>query len=432
MYKAMKQQPSRRLLVVFAGAFLVICGFAAYYFWPRVPWNEEQQAMLRSLWIGGLSPLAPDPSNRYGDDQAAAILGEKLFFDTRFSGNGEVSCATCHLPELGFQDGTPLAQGIGTTNRRTMPIAGTAYSPWLFWDGRKDSQWAQALGPLENPVEHGGNRTYYAHLIARYYRDEYEAIFGPLPDLSHLPVQAGPVDDAAVRAALEALSPDDREAVTRIYVNVGKAIAAYERQLMPGASRFDAYAEAVIEEDYERAATILSTDEVAGLELFIGQASCTQCHNGPLFTNNDFHNTGVPAVATLPEDMGRAQGAQDVLADEFNCLSAYSDAAARQCVELKHLNSDGHNLIRQFKPPSLRNVVEREPYMHAGQFATLEEVLAHYNAAPAAPAGHSELEPLDLSQEEISQLIAFLNTLTGAINVNTQGPAGSNATATTQ
>ena len=87
-----------------------------------------------------------------------------------------------------FQDGTPLANGVGVTNRRTMTLIGTAYSPWLFWDGRKDSQWAQALGPMESPVEHGSNRTYYAHLIDQFYRAEYEAIFGTLPEVRHLPM----------------------------------------------------------------------------------------------------------------------------------------------------------------------------------------------------------------------------------------------------
>jgi cytochrome c peroxidase len=105
-----------------------------------------------------------------------------------------------------------------------------------------------------------------------------------------------------------------------------------------------------------------------------------------------------------------------VLADEFNCLSPYSDAAETDCAELRYMAADGHHLERQFRPPSLRNVIGRGPYMHAGQFATLEDVLAHYNQAPASPAGHSELEPLNLTQEEISQIIAFLDTLSGPIN----------------
>ena len=381
-------------------------------------WSETELASLRALWIGSLPPLPADPSNRYADDPQAAAFGQKLFFDARFSANGQVSCATCHLGGKLFQDGTPLAHGVGTTNRRTMTVIGTAYSPWLFWDGRKDSQWSQALGPMENPVEHGGSRTQYAHLIADLYAEEYQALFGPLPELDHLPRSAGPVEDAETARNWESLPAEDREAVTQIYVNMGKAIAAYERLLNPGESRFDQYVEAILAGDHASAGEILSPDEVAGLKLFIGEAHCTNCHNGPLFTNNDFHNTGVPAASGLPEDSGRSKGAQQVLADEFNCLSKYSDARPEECAELNFLVAEGEQLNRQYKPPSLRNVAERGPYMHAGQYATLEEVLNHYNTAPESPAGHTELEPLNLSEKQIEQIIAFLKTLSGPLDVD--------------
>ena len=130
---------------------------------------DEVEA-LRSLWIGSLPELPDDPSNRVADDPAAAALGEAIFADTRFSANGEVSCASCHQAELNFTDGLPRARGIAETRRKTMTVVGTAYSPWLFWDGRKDSQWAQALGPMEDAREHGGNRGMYAHVIAEHYR----------------------------------------------------------------------------------------------------------------------------------------------------------------------------------------------------------------------------------------------------------------------
>jgi cytochrome c peroxidase len=111
-------------------------------------------------------------------------------------------------------------------------------------------------------------------------------------------------------------------------------------------------------------------------------------------------------------------GATQVLADEFNCLSPFSNAEAFQCAELRFLVAEGHNLMRQYKPPTLHNVAERAPYMHAGQFADLEEVVQHYNRAPAVPAGHSELEPLRLSAQEINQLVAFLKSLSGPINAD--------------
>lgn len=384
----------------------------------RVLWNEQELSTLRSLWIEGLPPLKADPSNRYGDDPRAAELGYQLFFDERFSANGEVSCATCHLPNRTFQDDLALAKGVGTTTRRTMSVIGTAYSPWLFWDGRKDSLWAQALGPLESAVEHGGNRTQYAHLMAKYYHAEYEAIFGALPDLSNFPANAGPVENPAARTAWEALSSEDKALVTRIYANMGKSIAAYERLLMPGPSRFDAYVAAVINNDRTGMTAVFTTDEEAGLRLFIGKANCVQCHNGPLFTDDHFHNTGVPAVEGLPEDKGRLTGAQQVNRDEFNCLSPYSDAEPDACLELTYMIAEGEALLRAFRPPSLRNVADRPPFMHAGQFLTLEDVLHHYNTAPAAPVGHNEVHPLNLTDTERMQIIAFLRTLSGGVNTD--------------
>ena len=377
--------------------------------------SSDELTMLRSLWIGSLKPLPPDPSNRYADDPRAAAFGQALFYDTRFSANGQVACATCHRPELMFQDGLPLAHGVGTTGRRAMTLVGTAYSPWFFWDGRKDSQWAQALGPMESAVEHGGNRTLYAHLIAQNYRTEYEALFGPLPDLSHLPANAGPVADPVAHAAWDSMPTTDQQSISRVYANIGKAIAAYERLLRPGSSRFDAYVETLLNHEQAKAQTLFTAEETAGLRLFIGKANCTRCHNGPLFTDNYFHNTGVPAAPALPPDLGRATGAPQVKADEFNCLSPYSDAQAQDCVELRFMIAEGDALVGQFKPPSLRNVAGRGPYMHAGQLATLEDVLSHYSRAPQAPVGHSEIQPLNLSESEKQQLSEFLKTLSGPI-----------------
>jgi len=402
------------VLAMISGSLLFIAACSSLL---PTRWSDDELATLKNLWIRSLPLLPADPSNQYADNVDAAVFGQKLFFDRRFSSNGEVACSTCHLPDQFFQDGKPLANGVGTTTRRTMTILGTAYSPWLFWDGRKDSQWAQALGPMESAVEHGGNRTLYAHLIAEFYADEYTTLFGPLPALSTLPPNAGPVADSEAMANWETMSPEEKEAVTRIYVNMGKSIAAYERRLNPGEARFDQYVEALLNND-PAANDILTPDEIAGLKLFIGEANCTNCHNGPLFTNNDFHNTGVPAVNDLPDDVGRSLGAQQVLSDEFNCLSVYSDAQPDQCAELNFLVMDEHQQERQYKPPSLRNVAGRGPFMHAGQFATLEDVLDHYNTAPQAPVGHSELQPLNLTEKQIAQIISFLKTLDGPIDAD--------------
>lgn len=382
------------------------------------PWSKEELARLQELSMASLPALPPDPSNRVGDNEQAAEFGQRLFFDQRLSGNGQVACATCHLPDRLFQDGTPLAKGVGTTDRRTMSIIGTARSPWQFWDGRKDSQWAQALGPLESAVEHGGDRTQYAHLVAENYRAEYEALFGNLPDLSALPRHAGPVTDANANAAWQALPAAEKEAVSTVFANMGKAIAAYERRIDPGPSRFDAYVEAAVQGDSDKAKLAMTRDEIAGLKLFLGKGQCLQCHSGPLFTNDGFHNTGVPAAGGLPADSGRLGGARQVLRDEFNCLGRFSDAKADQCGETRFVDENNANQLRQFRVPSLRNVAERGPYMHAGQFATLKDVVEHYNRAPAATQGHSELKPLGMTPTEVDQLVAFLGTLSGGVKAD--------------
>lgn len=409
----------RRLFLILCSGFFVIAILTAGVMtWPDaagVRWTDRELQSIRSLWSGNLPPLPPDPSNQYGDNPDAASFGHRLFFDTRLSSNGRVSCATCHKPDRSFQDDLPRAAGVGAVPRRTMPVAGTAYSPWMFWDGRKDSQWSQALGPLESAVEHGGTRLQYAHIIASHYRDEYEAIFGPLPDLSGLPHTGGPVEDSLQRAAWETLSPDDKEAVTRVFVNMGKAIAAYERTLQLGPARFDRYVENLAGGGTKGDEEGLSKDEIAGLRLFIGKAQCINCHNGPLFTDHDFHNTGVTVNPYSPDDAGRALGARQVLDDEFNCLSPFSDAAPEDCAELRFMLAEGENLVRAYRAPSLRGAVDRPPYMHAGQIATIEDVLKHYNTAPEAPAGHSELKPLQLSKKELHQLEAFLHTLSSPI-----------------
>src|SRR5919106_679847 len=231
---------TNKLLVTFALVLVVTIVATAAPGADR--WTEEDVAQLSDMSLRHLGPAPADPSNRVADNPRAVEFGRKLFFDTRFSANGQVSCATCHIPEREFQDGKPLAKGVGVTNRRTMPIAGVAHSPFLFWDGRKDSLWAQALGPLESAVEHGGHREQYADVIAAHYRPDYEAIFGTMPALS------------------------TRDEATAVFVNMGKAIAAYERTIEFEPSRFDRYVENL--QDTGRAPQgVLAADEVAGLRL---------------------------------------------------------------------------------------------------------------------------------------------------------------------
>jgi cytochrome c peroxidase len=398
----------------FAGSAALALVAGAMQGWTSggAKWSAEERSMMASLTLDKLEGLAPDPSNRVADDTMAARFGRGLFFDVKLSSNGKVSCASCHVPGRDFQDGTPLGKGVGVTGRRTMPIAGTAQSPWLFWDGRTDSQWAQALGPLESGVEHGGDRTQYAQYIAATYRRDYERVFGRLPDLSRLPAHAGPNGDSATRAAWTALSDARRENITRVYSNIGKAIAAFERRITFSPTRFDRYVAVELAGRAHTAADSLSPDEEAGLRLFIGKATCTTCHNGARLTDDHFHNTGVPASSLVTGvDSGRTTGVRQVVAGEFNCLSRYSDARPEDCSELRFAVTDGDELLRAFKTPSLRNVALRAPFMHAGQLTTLGDVIEHYNRAPRAPFGRSELKRLKLSATERRQIEAFLGTL---------------------
>jgi cytochrome c peroxidase len=382
-------------------------------------WTEAELQLLQSLSLNQLPPPLPSPSNRVADNPQAADFGHRLFFDARLSATGTISCATCHQPERNFTDGKARGEGIGTAGRNTMSIVGSAYSPWLYWDGRSDSLWSQALAPLEDPAEHGGHRMQYLRLVAEdlNYRHTYEALFGPLPAVvEHLHAEpASQSPEADWQAHWQTMAEAARHEVNRFFANMGKAIAAYERLLLPGASRFDAYVDALLAgntvgEDSERQAALFSADEIRGLRIFIGKGRCIDCHNGPLFTNNEFHNTGVLSFAGELPDRGRRHGAAAVLTAPFNCTGAYSDAAPEDCAELRYMR-EGKELLGAMRTPSLRNLAGTAPFMHKGQLATLADVLEHYNKAPAAMIGHSEAKPLGLRGWELKALEAFLQTL---------------------
>lgn len=373
--------------------------------------SEEEKRVIASLSLSALPELPPDPSNRFADSEVAAALGARLFFDTGMSANGEVACATCHLPERQFQDDLALAKGIGTTNRRTMPLANVAYSPWQFWDGRKDSLWSQALGPLEDAVEHGSDRTALARYVAATYGPRYESAFGPLPEMEAWPESAGPEGDETTRAAWEGMNEEDRFAVDTVFANIGKALDAFQRTIRHEPTRFDRFADAVAAGERPEGHAALTPLEIEGLRLFIGKANCIDCHNGPRFTDDHFHNTGVPAVPGLPDDRGRAGIIQKLLDDPFNCLGAFSDAGADDCGELRFMVTDSPELERAFKTPSLRGAASRPPYMHSGQIATLHDVIDHYSEAPEPVSGIGQISPVIFTDRGRQALIAFLRTL---------------------
>lgn len=383
----------------------------------RIKWTAEEREVLASLRLSELPALPADPSNAWADSAAAAELGKRLFFDTRLSRNGRIACASCHDPERQFQDGRPVGEGMGIGSRRSMPIIAAGHSPWLFWDGRKDSLWSQALGPLEDPLEHGGNRVRYASLMQTHYAQDYAAVFGPMPDLAGLPDDASPAGTPAEQAAWQTMTAETRDVVSRVFANLGKAISAYERTLQHPPSRLDRYIDHVLAGREE--APPLTPQQERGLRLFIGGGQCVSCHNGPLFSDQQFHNTGVPPRNASRPDAGRAAAIAKLRNDEFNCLGRYSDARPEQCQELRFLAEDEHH-EGAFKTAGLRGVASRPPYMHAGQFSSLEEVVRHYVAAPAAPTGRSELShvrsaggriPIRLSESEQQDLVVFLQAL---------------------
>jgi len=380
-------------MVIAITAVLIALVFESWQrYAPPAEWSEEEKNQIESLWIGALPPIPPDPTNAVADNPVAAEFGHELFFDGRLSANGMISCSTCHQPIRHFTDGLPKGVAIGQAKRNTPSIVGSAYSPWLFWDGRKDSQWSQALGPLEATNEHGSSRLQVLSIVASVsgYRKTYEALFGPPPDLR---VQ---------------------EEVDRAFANIGKAIAAYERLLLPGESRFDQYVEHILDGGDHLDQDFLDLDEIRGLRLFITDARCTECHNGPLFTNNEFHNTGLLSAPGDTPDRGRIDGVREVMADPFNCLGAFSDDPERTCAELRYART-GVELIGATRTPSLRNLSNTAPFQHKGQLGTLADVLDHYNQAPLAMIGHNEAAELNLRNWELRALEAFLISLSAPV-----------------
>jgi cytochrome c peroxidase len=378
-------------------------------------WSEDELRLLSSLSLSQLPELPPDLSNAVADSKAAARLGHKLYFDPRLSGNGEIACASCHQPDRYFTDGRPLAVGTAVGSRHTPSLVGLSHSPWFYWDGRKDSQWAQALAPLEAAHEHNLDRLNLVRVLQQDpdYQADYAGLFGPLPQLAELPDRASPLGDPQAQANWSRLDEQQQQEINRAFSNIGKSLAAYQRLLMPGRSRFDDYIDAVTQGQDSGA---LSSAEIAGLRLFIGKAQCVSCHNGPLLTNHDFHNTGVRALpGTLPP-MGRFDGIRLARKDPFNCQGRYSDAQENDCLELRYAQ-DSNEMVGAHKTPTLRNVAETAPYMHTGQIATLIDVMRHYNEAPVSMLSHNEAKPLKLRPGQLRQLEALMLSLTAPLAV---------------
>ncbi|MCA9669833.1 MAG: hypothetical protein KC503_29765 [Myxococcales bacterium] len=370
------------------------------------------------------APPPPDPTNRVADDPAAARLGQFLFFDKRLSGDGRFSCASCHDPSKGFGDDRALGEATGKLGRHTPSIYNTVYNRWFFWDGRADSHWSQALAPLEHPDEQAGDRLAFAHLVASDapLRAAYEAIFGALPDLSdsaRFPARGRPAPDdpgGALDTAWRGMSAADQKAIDTIFVNLAKAIAAYERLIVARDAPFDRFAAGLEDGDANKLAA-LSASAQRGLRLFMGRANCWLCHTGPNFTDREFHNIATPERPGVdPLDQGRFVGVDLVKGSPFNAASSFSDAPDGDAAKRLAFIIATEEHVGAFKTPSLRNIEKTAPYMHGGHYATLEDVIGHYSLliSPSS-VGHREetLIPLALDADETADLISFLKSLSG-------------------
>ena len=375
----------------------------------------SSEVMDRILDMGPLGPMPEDPTNRWADSLEAATFGQHLYFDNRLSLDGTVSCASCHNPEHAGADRSPTRDGIGTGVLNAPTTWNAGYQRWFFWNGRADSLWAQALGPLENQREHASNRTDIARLVSNdpQLKTMYEDLFGSLPDLSdtnRFPSGAKPdTADTSAMNAWSSMDALDQETVTEVFVHVGKSLAAYQGKLVLGPIRLDTFLD-----EYRTSGEIppgtLDASEIRGLILFADHGQCHFCHAGPLFSNREFHNIG---LASDTVDYGRFQGITQLLESEFNGASVWSDSPDYGASRILPLVQSDEQL-GQFRTPSLRNVSRTAPYMHDGTRANLEQVVAFYNEmSETSPFGHREelLEPLYLSEQDRKDLVAFLTTL---------------------
>jgi cytochrome c peroxidase len=412
-------------------------------------------------------PGAPiDVSNRYGDDPAAAALGEKLFFETGYSGklldidndgsakslgvrgqSGKVACAGCHSEKDAFLDTRSVFQeislGTGWTARRTPSLLDVGQAKIVMWGGGRSTLYSQFFGPIENPLEMNSSRLFVAQFIATNYKAEYEAIFGAgtldaLSDAARFPPLTADTTGCKLTSNVDhprALPPDalyechgmpgdgaeydgmtasDQEIVTRVVVNAGKSVAAYQRLLTCGPSRFDAWVHG--EED------ALREEEQRGLKLFVGKAKCVDCHSGSFMTDQKFHNVGFaegPSAIALfnGDDRGAAADLLAATDDEVGITSPYSDGDDGRMPEVVGPEYEG-----AFRTPSLRCVAKRPTFMHSGLSHSLEDVVAFFNRGGDAPGTHPGvgiLEPLGLSAQEEAELVAFLKSLDGDTPVPT-------------
>ncbi len=380
--------------------------------------------------IGTLSPLAAlpaDTTNAFADDPDAAALGHALFFDARYSGplvaasdlgavgdRGRVSCASCHSsPVMSDDRSVPDNVSLGTNfhTRNAPAIVNSAFYEWTNWGGRFSRPWELPPAVAESGLTMNSTRLEIAHHLFTNYRAEYEAVFGAMEpaigsDLVRFPAAGKP---STTPGPWESMTAADQTIVNRIFVNFGKAIQAYMRQVISRESDFDRF----VAGD----ATALSVDAQWGLRVFLGSGNCVTCHSGPHMSDGEFHNLGVPQIGEhVPmSDDGRFTSIPPLLTSGLNAAGVFSDDRPAGAALIAGLTNPPPESTRgQFRTPTLRDLEHSGPYMHAGQMATLEEVVDFYvdgGATPVSGTLDADIAPLTLSDEERSDLLAFLRAL---------------------
>jgi cytochrome c peroxidase len=344
-------------------------------------------------WLAHVLPehLPPSRGNAVADDQAAAALGMRIFYDNRFSKPGSgVACVNCHDPEHAFAEKKPRSNTLREAARNAPDLIDAAwYERAHFWDGKVDNLWSAPLFTFEQPDEMGSSRLGVAH-AATIYKIRYEKVFGPMPDLSD--PRRFPAEGKPGTPQFDAMSGQDKEAVNRVYANVGKALEAYIRKLAAGRTPFD---------DFISGSRPLSSDAQRGMVAFT-RHGCNNCHSGPTFTDEEFHDLGYPGTPGRARDPGRAGGLSFAAHWPFTATGPFADAA-KDDHAAKVANATGDR--KGFRTPSLRNVELTYPYGHDGAFNTLESAIdAHSRVLPkhATPDAQDEHD-----------ITAFLRSLTG-------------------
>jgi len=336
----------------------------------------------------GLPPVPVPADNPMTPEKIA--LGDKLFHDIRFSATGEVSCATCHDAEKGFTD-RPLktSEGINklTGTRNAPTVANAAYGATQFWDGRSPSLEDQSQHPFVNPIEMG------------------------LAD--HQPILDIVTSDPDYVQAFREVFGKSSGQVTMDEVK--KAIAAFERTLVFGDSPFDRYY-------FGGDKTAMNASAVRGFALFLGQGRCVSCHameqDNALFIDGRFHNIGVginDVQDQVPKFVEAYLGAR-ALGAEVDIV-VLSDKRSSELG--RFAVTETFDDLGSFKTPTLRNVAVTAPYMHDGSIATLRDVVVHYNNGGATNEGDpvndflsGGIRPLNLSDKQVDDLVAFMEALT--------------------